>query len=59
LAADLSVTGLDVNGSSLRLQTTGLTDTTAPAVLTGLASQGMAAQWTNGQINIEFSGAQP
>ena len=55
LAPTLRVTGMERSARSLRLQTSGLSDAAAPALLAGLASQGLAAQWQNGQISIQLA----
>lgn len=54
LAPDLNVTSLDLRGAVLRLQTTGLNDASASAVLRGLAGQGMVADWQNGQMDVRL-----
>ena len=59
LSSDMHVVALDLSDSVLRLKTTGLSDATVPAVLAGLASQGLPAVWQDGQITIQLREAQP
>ena len=59
LATEWSVRSLDVRGAELRLQTEGLTETQLPALVAGLASRGIRASWSEGQLTLEFKEAQP
>lgn len=59
LSGELRVSAVEVRGPELRLQTSGLTQASAPALLAGLASRGIQATLQDQQLTIRTQEERP